>query len=792
MAKKFAVLPDQNAAKYGYTPTRFRIQALRDIPEHGVKAGDLGGFVQSERNLSQTGAAWIADIASATDRSHVGGDSLLSGSAKMTGDSRADGKSRIIEHANLSGCAIVTDNAVVGQFNHASDSAVIRHDAKVLSSSSHIGGNAILEGAIEVRQSLTILDGTYRDQNDLPWSLSQAALADPEYLPRLREAVQIDPAFHRAMATFGAFTDADRLEAVETLFYGNEDSRKALLAISKALGGTFAPQQYMPRAAHETLTRDGIVTAVNLNSYHTNFRHLRVVMDDRDETPGAMLRGVVAVVRPHPEGTGNQTLFQPALVRNLIEENALLTGPRGRVYVLPEVYEDFGDAAVRTLLHQKEIAGQSPLWEPRDPSSKRLRIEVDHLPFLSADRAIGEHRTRVIARKAVSSREAAPAALGYQQLDAYAVVEIDAYPEKVIDLAAVFARSRYHADLYQAVKGSETLYNRPPERVLSELQTQIARNEARLNEAKKQLADEIDPIVTKSLRTEIGSLDPLNQPVLVAIEAIPPMAQVSKPAPNLTAPFTLDGIRRALPPLDWRPLREQGFTNQNVMVAPSANLNVNFVMEADGPENWSLYVEHPKGETVERMIFRADLLSEESAMEMAEDYRAASIARELGLQISPDLKREIAASAGYTQRSDETDMVSDGDNIFAAAFRTRTATGIEHFSGFVTAHPDGRVSSFTYPDPYPSTEEALQEALRRQSQPDPASSRPVIAGGMAPWMLRGLQEQDRLPQITRDLLAICERLDTMSPSPERYKAEMERQDLVQRKYEALGWASPPF
>ena len=733
MAKKYAVLPDQFATKYGYTPTRFRIRALRDIPEHGVKAGDLGGFVQSERNLSQTGAAWIADVASATDRSHVGGDSLLSGNAKMTGDSRADGKSRIIDHANLSGCAIVTDNAVLGRFNHAADSAIIRNNAKVLSSTSHIGGNAILEGAIEVRQSLTILDGTYRDQNDLPWSLSQAALADPEYLPRLREAVQIDPAFHRAMATFGAVNDADRLEAVEALFYGNEDSRKALHAISKALGGTFAPQQYMPRAAHEVLTEGGIMTAVNLNSFHTNFRHLRAVMDDREETPGAMLRGVVAVVRPHPEGTGNQTLFQPAFVKNLIEENALLTSPRGRVYVLPEVYEDFADAAVRTRVHQKEISGPSPLWEPRDPSSTRLQIEVDHLPMVSADKDIGEERTRVVARTTVPSREPGPAALGYQQLDAYAAVEIDTHPEQVIDLAAVFAGSRYHADLYQAVKGCETLYNRPPERVLSELQTQIARNEARLNEAKKQLADEIDPIVTKSLRTEIGSLDPLNQPVLVAIEAIPPMAQESKPAPNLPTPFTLDGIRRALPPLDWRPLREHGVTNQNVMVAPSANLNINFVMEADGPEKWSLYVEHPKGETVERMIFRADFLSDESAMDLAEDYRAASIARELGLQVSSDLKREIAASAGYTQRPDETDMASDGDTIFAAAFRTRTATGIEHFPGFVTAHPDGRVSSFTYPDPCPSAEEALQEALRRQSQPDPASSPTVVAaGGMAP------------------------------------------------------------
>jgi hypothetical protein len=53
-------------------------------------------------------------------------------------------------------------------------------------------------------------------------------------------------------------------------------------------------------------------------------------------------------------------------------------------------------------------------------------------------------------------------------------------------------------------------------------------------------------------------------------------------------------------------------------------------------------------------------------------------------------------------------------------------------------------------------------------------------------------EQDLPAKIARDLLAICERLDAMPPGPERYKAEMERQSLVQRRYEALGWASPPF
>jgi len=34
-----------------------RIEALRDFGE--VKAGDLGGFIESESNLSHTGNAWV-------------------------------------------------------------------------------------------------------------------------------------------------------------------------------------------------------------------------------------------------------------------------------------------------------------------------------------------------------------------------------------------------------------------------------------------------------------------------------------------------------------------------------------------------------------------------------------------------------------------------------------------------------------------------------------------------------------------------------------------------------------
>ena len=40
-----------------------RIRALRDIPKHGVKAGDLGGWVEKESNLSQHGDAFVFDNA---------------------------------------------------------------------------------------------------------------------------------------------------------------------------------------------------------------------------------------------------------------------------------------------------------------------------------------------------------------------------------------------------------------------------------------------------------------------------------------------------------------------------------------------------------------------------------------------------------------------------------------------------------------------------------------------------------------------------------------------------------
>ena len=53
-------------------PWLHRIRALWDVRED-VHAGDLGGFVQSEENLSQEGQSWIAGNAVVAEDAYVYG-----------------------------------------------------------------------------------------------------------------------------------------------------------------------------------------------------------------------------------------------------------------------------------------------------------------------------------------------------------------------------------------------------------------------------------------------------------------------------------------------------------------------------------------------------------------------------------------------------------------------------------------------------------------------------------------------------------------------------------------------
>lgn len=67
----------------------FRIKAL--IEFGNVKAGDLGGYIEKEENLSHMGNAWVSGNARVSGDARVSGNAQVSGNARVFGDARVSG-----------------------------------------------------------------------------------------------------------------------------------------------------------------------------------------------------------------------------------------------------------------------------------------------------------------------------------------------------------------------------------------------------------------------------------------------------------------------------------------------------------------------------------------------------------------------------------------------------------------------------------------------------------------------------------------------------------------------------
>ena len=67
----------------------FRIKAL--ISFGSVEAGELGGYVEKEDNLAQTGNAWVYGDAEVYGNARVSGNAEVSGNARVYGDAWVSG-----------------------------------------------------------------------------------------------------------------------------------------------------------------------------------------------------------------------------------------------------------------------------------------------------------------------------------------------------------------------------------------------------------------------------------------------------------------------------------------------------------------------------------------------------------------------------------------------------------------------------------------------------------------------------------------------------------------------------
>ena len=86
--------------------TLYRIEALRDFGD--VTAGDKGGFVQSEFNLSQEGDCWVYDEAK------VWGEAVVCDEAEVCDEARVCGEAMVYGEAKVSNKAMVCGEAGIG------------------------------------------------------------------------------------------------------------------------------------------------------------------------------------------------------------------------------------------------------------------------------------------------------------------------------------------------------------------------------------------------------------------------------------------------------------------------------------------------------------------------------------------------------------------------------------------------------------------------------------------------------------------------------------------------------
>lgn len=180
----------------------YRLQALRDIPEHNVKAGDLGGFLTKEAHLSHYGSCWIGGQAhvigrvEVTDNAYIGdkvtvsckmktSKIIVSENAKILdnarvasvtdiagndleivteikGNARISGNAKCVSIAEASGDAEISGKVYMGEFSRIVESAKIKENAQI-AKSVRISGTSEVSGNVKIRDYSIIENSIVRD-----------------------------------------------------------------------------------------------------------------------------------------------------------------------------------------------------------------------------------------------------------------------------------------------------------------------------------------------------------------------------------------------------------------------------------------------------------------------------------------------------------------------------------------------------------------------------------------------------------------------------------------------------
>lgn len=121
--------------------TLYQIQALQDIVlPNGIRIvskGDLGGFIESEYNLSTEGLCWVTNKACVYDSAKINMNALVSnyarvhGSAYIYGNAIVSGHAEVFDYARIIGDSCVYGHAKIYGNAGIRNKAIISGDSEV-------------------------------------------------------------------------------------------------------------------------------------------------------------------------------------------------------------------------------------------------------------------------------------------------------------------------------------------------------------------------------------------------------------------------------------------------------------------------------------------------------------------------------------------------------------------------------------------------------------------------------------------------------------------------------------
>ena len=115
-----------------------------------VMKGDLGGFIESEDNLSHDGGSWVMNNSCVYERAHIVGNALVGGGcAHVHGNSLVSEHAYVYGYANIHGYVNISGNATVSGNAHV-------HEYANICGNAHIGGNANIHGYVNIPGNATV------------------------------------------------------------------------------------------------------------------------------------------------------------------------------------------------------------------------------------------------------------------------------------------------------------------------------------------------------------------------------------------------------------------------------------------------------------------------------------------------------------------------------------------------------------------------------------------------------------------------------------------------------------